>query len=897
MSCRVAIGPLVAAGVVLAACHRGGGSDIGPKLTPITEVDYRVTVFDDAGAPVTGAVVTVLGSTARSVTGERGRAFLRGAPSGTRVVGIDGTHAAATAQSMLGTVQLRAPVPGNRELPFVAYLPDVGGSATLTLPAGVQPPGTSPLDDTAVSGVILGIPDGETVGDGSASVTLRVAKLAAEHVPPTFDRPGTTVTSRAFLLHPESVQFAIGARVSVPADELALTPSQSVLLYRLNPTSGSWEAVGSGVESAGRVVAPDGSVKSGGLYCFATSAPATTRVVGKVVDSDGLPVDGVLVRAPQAFGRTLGDGIFALDVARPSGGADRTVRLELTGGRYLLPVRAAVDVPITSASVDIGTQSLPVRRSANVRVLMIDRGRRDSYRRLRGSAARGLTVGDGNGGEDAVVEFEEMAADTVGFLTTKPRDEVLIARSWARYFVVPYSNDYPVSIWASEEVWRPDARGGTVLQAYDSFGTGPVYGVGAVLGTEPKKGYLGFTDFNGFIGAGIPNKGQITTVHRTERDGRTVIAAFTVVAPDTGRLEIPVERARHQRLGSFRRFGIYRGDLTGSAGGNTRRIRASGAMTEQDFYDQVFLGRTPRIGVPVFEEPSASSTSYRLGLARGTAHLVAVEGNAAGSAFTLDRMGIRRDLSVQEGTTTSLDVPLDLLATSTFTFANARVDRHPAIDDAAMWFDVAARLPDGLILDIARGIGGTSLTSSGSADLALRLPPLPTALSHYLVGVGGRAVVGGATITQQIYGEIDGVAVPTRAMMPVPAVNTPAVSAVVPSTGFTVDFILPGTCHYGVLTLRSETATEVRDWTVLLPFDTASFTFRELPDDVAKVLVPGLTWKLSLTCGRVDEGALVHPSLTKSQTLHRSLANWVGMPEAVRKVRAFSSVSFDVTTN
>ena len=101
---------------------------------------------------------------------------------------------------------------------------------------------------------------------------------------------------------------------------------------------------------------------------------------------------------------------------------------------------------------------------------------------------------------------------------------------------------------------------------------------------------------------------------------------------------------------------MYEGNLTssGSTSGDTRQVRASGGLTRQDFYDEVFLGGSNNLDAPVqleqVKSPYGSGPHYRLGIPQGFGHLVAVEGNTSGGRLKLLRFGIESGLDVVEGT-------------------------------------------------------------------------------------------------------------------------------------------------------------------------------------------------------------------------------------------------------
>ncbi len=113
---RIRIAVVCQGALLLAACHQGTGSDIGPKLKDISDYDYRVTVRDDAGLAVTGATVAFEDVPAPVVTGRSGRAFLPTVLTGDRTITVDGRYGASQDSSLLGSVTVSASFPGQDEL-------------------------------------------------------------------------------------------------------------------------------------------------------------------------------------------------------------------------------------------------------------------------------------------------------------------------------------------------------------------------------------------------------------------------------------------------------------------------------------------------------------------------------------------------------------------------------------------------------------------------------------------------------------------------------------------------------------------------------------------------------------------------------------------------------------
>ena len=336
------------------------------------------------------------------------------------------------------------------------------------------------------------------------------------------------------------------------------------------------------------------------------------------------------------------------------------------------------------------------------------------------------------------------------------------------------------------------------------------------------------------------------------------------------------------------------GNLTGVASSNTRRVRASGGMTRQDFFDHALFGRTSARRTPTQVTPTGVSPAFWLGVPAGSGHLAGAEGTTTGGVFVLERLGVVNVVAVQ-GETMTRDIPL-VAANSGFVIRNAVSGLDANLTVVDLRFGVAGEQSGGLVADLVRGVGGSSIGIAGN-DATLNLPPLPAGVARYVAVFGGTAVAGGVTRTQQIVTDLDGVNVPDVAQLPLPIVTSPLAAATVPGTGFNVDFTLPAECHYGVVQLRSDNGTEVRDWTVVVPRYATQAKFFLFPSVAPDVLIASRTWTLTVSAARIGSGLLIDPRLSYDETYLRVLSNWVGMGEADRVENGFSSVSFIVTTN
>ncbi|MHC5065786.1 MAG: hypothetical protein ACYTG5_17620, partial [Planctomycetota bacterium] len=128
----------------------------------------------------------------------------------------------------------------------------------------------------------------------------------------------------------------------------------------------------------------------------------------------------------------------------------------------------------------------------------------------------------------------------------------------------------------------------------------------------------------------------------------------------------------------------------------------------------------------------------------------------------------------------------------------------------------------------------------------------------------------------------------------VPTIITPAPGASLPAAGFTVQFVVPPGGFYSFIQLRSETSTEVRDWTVLVPAQVSSFDFRALPFG-ADPLAPG-NWTIKVTSVRIDPlGPLI--AIDSSERYQAVVSRVGSMSQANFGAEAFSSTTISVTLN
>ena len=81
----------------LSSCATGDGSDIGPNLPPLPENFLAGSVVDQAGLPISGALITIEGSAGKAYSRRSGRFVFVDPPRGAHLITIDGSNGTADA--------------------------------------------------------------------------------------------------------------------------------------------------------------------------------------------------------------------------------------------------------------------------------------------------------------------------------------------------------------------------------------------------------------------------------------------------------------------------------------------------------------------------------------------------------------------------------------------------------------------------------------------------------------------------------------------------------------------------------------------------------------------------------------------------------------------------------
>jgi len=887
---------VVLALLALASCRQGTGSDIGPILERRPTEDWRVLVRDDQGRAVSGATIAVEGIAKRAVTGRSGRAQVLGRPSGRRTITIDATNGSASDSDRLGTLSLTAETGGSDELPFVVFVPDLAASTGLLLPTGVQG-AASTLDDTASSGAKVTIDFGATVASGAAStVSIRTGKLSVGHHPPLPSPAlGALLCAGAIAVDPPNLTISPAATLSVQND-LRVTPGNSADVYYLDPTNGSWTALGIATPTDGGArLTATGVVTRGGLYAFSTTVGTTTTIDGRVVDFRGAARGGVLVSVGEARSRTGNDGTFVLENVGSTwaDGSPRTLGFEAYGGRTLRSARRADSIVLVPGTLSLGDRVLDAPRVGTVRMLQVSRGDRDPGRRMRVSSVYGLSYGISIGDDRGEVTFEEQEIGENSTNTSWILDDNNYHLTEATNELQGRDNDLELRLFTREQPYWQGRPRGTAVYPLDKFGSGFIGLAQVSRGQAPGQGFVDSTRISRPVTVDFGEFGEVLVSMETASEGRSVVCASAFVDPDSGRSEMPLERALREPIGAFDRHGRVIGSLVGGGGpGTTTKVRATRRLCLDDWFDATWYGRATTGAVPRKLDPEVSGgATFDIGVPAPKGNLVALSGTTSAGIFRLDKLGWEQNLVPVEGNVIARDVALTSRCDTSYTLPAALRNVHAALAASDFTIDLGAELVDGTILDLARAVGGNHVASG--EDLVFTLPSLAAAgASRWLVTLEASKPVGSKTISQRTFVPVRGTTAPTVTLLGVPDITSPTPGALVPATGFTVSYTVPTGTSYVEVELRSEVTGETRVWHAVVHPSYGSYTFRELSRECAQPLTAGRNWTLTVTAARIETG----PFTRQEEIYNRCTTSWIGLGEATREVNALSSTTIPVTT-
>lgn len=880
----------------LAACERGDGSDIGPRLPRLPDASMKVLLLDDANRGVVSATVSIVGEQAHALTGRNGRGDFLAAPRGRLLFDVDPTWAAADHGDTLGGYRVALDVVG-ADVPMALHAPDLPDGASALVEVGEQVAATAL---TTATGNVLTVPLGTSIGiDGAASeVRLSLGELSPQHLPG--DLPlggvGARLYGRGFYIGPIDATFSPGVDLDVEDDLQITGTSPNAQLFRLDRLTGEWSSLVPpvfAVATNGRLQLT-GAITRGGLYAFGVDVPERA-VEGRVVDADGRAVFEAMVTIDQRRTLTGGNGEFRLEgvPATFGDGTPRDAVIEVYAGATWLPVVAVGTAPYSTGVLD--DVELDTVRAGNVRVQQVVRARADLFQPARLSSLRGAVALTAVGDENGQVVFEDVPAGWFGFQEGRRRS-----------FRQAYYGQQ-VSFLDNGDRWldtyqflfnRTWFRGSRTSRGYvsDALGGGPVEFAALVQGAVPGEGYLGVTRESGQLFADRAFDQRATATVFTERDGRSITHGFTVARPNSDHLEFPLRRVLRQSLGRFARHGYLTGevaDVTPGAGYETRVTRR---ITRQELWDGVFDGEEAA-PFPVDLEISDVQTAFQVGVpvAGGNVSLVELDDQGGAGPRALQRAavlaGVREGLV--EGAPLALPAPVELaaLAAAPFRLVDA-LDAAPSdVDPAALQLSLGQLAPGAGVVDVARDIDG-SVVAAGP-DLEVSLPPLGAAEAWILMlgGQAGDVAAGDVATAHASMVDVAGPDTEGFRFRAFPELTSPLPLAEVAASGFEVAFSLPAGCVAGELELRSDGPDGLLLWEVLVRPEMDSFAFVELPADAETPLVAGRTYTLTVSAwfGTID--------IDTEDTFGDFVAFAQSIAPIEAGVRQVTSRSIQITTN
>ena len=883
----------------LAACERGEGSDIGPRLPRLPDASMKVLLLDDANRGVVSATVSVVGEQATALTGRNGRGDFLAAPRGGLLFDVDPTWAAADHGDTLGGYRVALDVVGT-DVPMALHVPDLPDGASALVDVGEQVAATAL---TTASGNVLTVPFGTSVGvDGAASeVRLSLGELSPQHLPGDLPLGGveSRLYGRGFYIGPIDATFSPGVDLDVEDDLQITGASPNAQLFRLDHLTGEWSSLVPPVfasATSGRLQLT-GAVTRGGLYAFGVDVPARA-VRGRVVDADGRAVFEAMVTIDQRRTRTGGNGEFLLDrvPATFGDGTPRDAVLEVYAGATWLPVVAVGTAPYSTEPPDVlDDVELDTVRAGNVRVQQVVRARADLFQPARLSSLRGAVALKAVGDENGQVVFEDVPAGWFGFQEGRRRS-----------FRQAYYGQQ-VSFLDNGDRWldtyqflfnRTWFRGSSSSRAYvsDALGGGPVDFAALVQGAVPGQGYLGVTRESGQLFADRAFDLRATATVFTERDGHSITHGFTVARPNSDHLEFPLRRALRRPLGRFARHGYLTGevaDVTPGAGYETRVTRR---ITRQELWDGVFDG-AEAAAFPVDLEISDAQTAFQVGVsvAGGNVALVELDDRGGAGPRALQRAAVLADVraGLVEGAPLALSEPVELedVAAAPFRLVDALDGAPSEVDPTALHLSLGQLVPGACVVDVARDIDG-SVVAAGP-DLELSLPPLGADEAWILMlgGQAGDVASGDVATAHASMVDVAGPDTEGFRFRAFPELTSPLPLAEVAASGFEVAFSLPTGCVAGELELRSDGPDGLLLWEVLVRPEKDSFAFVELPADAETPLVAGRTYTLTVSAwfGTVD--------IDTEDTFGDFVAFAQSIAPVEAGVRQVTSRSIQITTN
>lgn len=873
----------LAVAVLFAACGVGGGSEIGPVLPRLPDESSKVSVFSDEGRAVVGARVLVGGREA--LTGRNGRGDLLASPRGRVVVDVDASQAAAANGDLLAGFRVATTIAG-QDLPAPLYLPSLF-AANRRLPIGVQNAAVS-LATPAGDSVLVPVGTSVDGAAGAGAVELRLGELARQHLPGDLPLTGgiALLWSRGLFVAPLTATFAPGLTLDV-ANELGGTASPQ--LWRLDPESGTWQRVPVVATATATRLRAVAGVPTGGLYAFAVEVPATT-VSGRIVDAAAEPMREVLVGVDQAWTRTGDDGRWSLGgvAATRADGSPRQAVLTLAAGGSWLPALSERPIDLVPSATAIGDVSFDTVLGGNVRVQAIVRGRANSFAPIRLGAQDFEIAVTTAANVDGQASLEDLPAGLFGTHDGRPIDSRDVFYGQAAGFLQEGRRRSDFLFFQQRRGWFQGTRR-TRAYACDAIAGGPLRNAFVVAGAAPDAGLVGETGDGGQVFAVRQFDGRATVSRRAQRDGRELVHAFSIVAPDGDNLEFPLQRLWREPLGAFDRHGLVAGNLVAAVPARRHALRSTRRLSLQEWWDDVVSGVPIPSSLPIDVDPAITHGPFVAGVDAGGGNLAAIEFTTAGVVDLLQAVAVLADLQPTEAATIQRDLML-LPADTVFDVLGAAASLPPEIDTASLRFDLALRQPSGRVVDVARRLGGAQVQGP---DLRLLLPALAGPLTdhEWLVMLRGENAVAGSARAVLGLAVLRAQDSPPLAMPALPTIQSPAANGSVPASGFAVDFTMPAGAIHGLLELRSGAGAEQLIWQVLLPPTANRFEFVRLPVEAPTPLLSGRTYTLSLRTF-TDLGIL-----EGSPAPYRDLsAFWQSIGPAERGVRGVAATAITITT-
>ena len=839
--------------VAFGACS-GEGSDIGPRLARLPTGSTKVQLLDDQNRGVVSGTVLVVGTQTRALTGRNGRGDFLATPRGRLLIRADGSAGAAVAGDRLAELQVAMDVTGN-DLPAPIHLPDLPDSASATLQTGTQ---TTTTAITSVNGTTVTIPSGVNINSGPATpITIRVGELSPEHLPGDLPFAGsqTNLFGRGVFVHPANATFSPGIDIDV-LDDLSLGAGTAVL-YRLDPDTGEWGSVASATASAGRI-ALVGGITGGGLYTFGFGVSDRT-VVGRVLDAAGNAVSGAVVRVDHRIATTGNDGRYSVDFvpAQLGDGSPRDAVVEVFAGGFWLPAVATSTVSLSANPADAGDLELDTVLAGNLRVQQVVRARSDAFQPARYSSLDTpvalLQTSDAAG--QAI--FEDVPAGFFGFQEARRRSAQQVYYGRALNVMSGGARWVDNYQFLFDRGWNQGTRS---CQAYvcDSIGGGPIRDASLVEGFQASVGFLAKTRENGIVVGDRGFKGRATATLLSTRGGQSITHAFSIEQSSSDHVELPLRRVLRQPLGAFDRHGLVAGELTGASGSALHGIRVTRRFTKQEWWDDLVLGVPMPSSLPVDVDPATTHLEFQVGMDAVGGHLAAVEYTAPAGRNTLQKLGVLTDYVPVEGVVTALDVPLNLVADTTFSVIGAAGGVDPAVDLNNLTVALGLVSSTGQLVEVARDLSGSYAVAGSNLDF--QLPALNGQLlgSEWLGLVSGSTVSGNFTLAHASLLTLAGPATSGFTFPEFPELTAPLPNAVVAASGFQMSFSLPAGAVGGIVELRSETSNELLLWQGVVRPERAGFGFVSLPVEADTPLLAGRTYTLSITAwfGTIDIAAL-----------------------------------------